>query len=115
MFLLSAVVAGMLVLFVAGRRSVGLAGRKVQALDFARDAIEELKGRVGGDLWPPPDGPDTYLNDTGGAQIVYLLPPGDFRDTLGGNRTYTVEDWDVDGDNITDYKNVTVTVTWFEP
>jgi len=116
MLIVSIVAAGMLAVFVVSRRSVGFAGHRTQALDFARETIEELKGRVGGYLWPAGILGRDDLNE-GGPYDRDLLA-GDFRDRFGGQRSYTVTDIGGDGDPVTpdeDYKMVTVTVTWTEP
>jgi len=120
MFLLSTVVAGMLVVFVVGRRSVGLAGHRVQAMDFARETIEELKGRVGGYLLDPsiPESDDLNEGDHDSATDpdICTLPAGDFRDTFGGARIYTVvNEPPGSADGQENYKKVTVTVSWNEP
>lgn len=61
--------------------------------------------------------PNRYaLLDGGGAwDHCHPLPPGTLRDELRGQRIYTVEDQDLDGDLIADYKRVTVTIRWTEP
>lgn len=118
MLIVSLVAAGMLAVFVVGRRSIGMAGHEVQALDFAREAIDELKGRVGGYLWG-----DDYLDPTPTGGTYYPpgspsggLPPGDFRDTFGGVRTYTVDNVPAGiADGQERYKRVTVRVNWTEP
>lgn len=113
MLILSTVAAGMLAVFVVGRRSIGLAGHSAQALEFAREWAERLKGNVGGHLWSPSD-PDL---DVGVDKSTPALT-GDLAN-LEGVRTYTVENIDADGDLTfepeEEYKRATVTVTWTEP
>ena len=110
MLLLSIVLAGMLVVFVVGRRSVGKAGHKVQAISFAQETIEGLKGKVGGYLWSPAD----HDLDEGVDRSTAALS-GDLAN-LGGVRTYTVENIPAgSADGLEYYKRVTVTVRWTEP
>ena len=120
MLILSVVAAGMLTIFAVGRRSVELAGHRIQALDFARETMEGVKGRVGGYLWSPT--PDGSLDDSSsGPDHAVGLPAGCELLTIdsGADRSYTVWDVDVDEDGTFDpgeeYKRVTVTVTWTEP
>ena len=108
MLILSAVVAGMLAVFVVGRRSVNLAGHKVEALSFAQETIEDLKGKVGGYLWP--DG--TPGKDDLEAGLHDLGPVGGELGRFGGTRSYVVTDIGVLNEQ---YKKVKVTVSWTEP
>ena len=117
MLLLSTVAAGMLVVFVVGKRSVSLVGHKVQAISFAQETIDELRGRVGGYLWATPDTTlDVGDHDSDSDPDICALPAGDFLDTFNGARIYTVVNeptGSADGEE--NYKKVTVTVNWNEP
>ena len=104
-------VGGVLFIFSTEKGVVARTGRRIQAMDFARQTLEELKDEVGADTWP-----------TGGRLGIVgvatpdLLPAGDFKDVFNGSRSYTVTDMDPNlsgGDP--DYKSATVTVSWTEP
>ena len=116
MVILSSICAGMLGVFVIGKRTIGTSGHRVQAFDFCRQTIESLRGSVG-------ITGNTDL-DAGTDKATDALT-GPVK-TLGGVRHYSV--WDVDLDpnvdsdgdgdfnNDADYKRVTVRVHgWTEP
>ena len=83
-------------------------GRRMQAMDFARQKLEELKNAVDAQTWP----------NTGdlaaGVGIAATLPDSELKDKFSGTRTYTVTNMDIDGGGL-DYKRVSVTVDWSEP
>lgn len=106
MLILGAVVAGMLAVFSVGRRAVKLAGHKVEALSFAQETIEDLKGKVGGHLWSNGTPGKTDLDQ--GDHTLGNVALG----ILQGTRSYVVTDT---GDPNERYKRVTVTVSWTEP
>ena len=99
MILLGIIVSGMLATFsIVGKGPGKLDLPELKGLIFARDTLERLKNNV------------SELS-TRGAPLVagtYSDPTSDASFT----RTYTVSDVDVNSDGITDYKRVTVKVTW---
>lgn len=108
MLILSLVVAGSFAAFTAGAKFTMRTQRQTIAMNFGRRTIEKLRNYVQASTWP---------SDPGG-----LLEPGSHTDPItsgslpaGATRTYVVENVDVDGDTIIDYKKVTVTVWWSEP
>jgi len=89
---------------------------ETQAIDYARQALEELKNAVSANEAGGEHGAllvDSDVTAEGGTLYQdYALPAGDFRDTHSGDRGYVVWDIDEDGDGTTDYKKVEVTVAW---
>lgn len=108
--ILAVTVGGVLYIFSTEKGVVARTGRQVQAMDFGRQTLEELKNAVGADTWP-----DQGFLGTVGAAITDPLDAGAFKEKFLGTRSYEVEDVDVDFDGTTDYKKVSVTVTWEEP
>lgn len=105
--ILSGVVGGILASFRVGRRAANLASHRMEALGFAEEALEELKGKV----WPEPneyfrDGKHTERTNPD----ICELPDGGFKDIFGGKRRYMVTPA-TEGD----YKIVTMRVSWSEP
>ena len=108
--ILAVTVGGILYIFSTEKGVVARTGRRVQAMDFSRQTLEELKNAVGADTWP-----DQGFLGTVGAAITDPLDAGAFADKFGGSRSYEVVDIDVDFDGTTDYKQVSVTIIWEEP
>lgn len=114
--ILALTVGGVLYIFSTEKGVVARIGRQVQAVDFARQTLEELKNEVDADTWPNTGGLGTV-----GVAITEPLSPGepsDFRDKFGGAREYTVTNIDADGNTTyeyDEYKAVTVKVEWTEP
>jgi Tfp pilus assembly protein PilV len=102
-------VAAVLLVFITEEEAVARAGRRMQAIDFCRQTLEELRNSVGADTWPT-----NGLLATGGP-YAHSLPLSELRDKFSGTRQYTVTDIDADIDGEIDYKSVTVTVTWQGP
>ncbi len=108
--ILAITVGGMLYIFSTEKGVVARTGRQVQAMDFGRQTLEELKNEVGADTWPA--GGRLAV----GVGITDALDSGAFKDKFFGGRTYEVEDIDADGTgDPVDYKMATVTVSWEEP
>lgn len=106
MLLLSLIVAGVAAVFsLAGKGPTTVGTLELEAANYARETLENLKNAVSTD--PARSAPLTV-----GTDIADPLPDADFKNTYGGARTYTVEDVDSDTDGIYDYKRVTVTVKW---
>ncbi len=106
------VVAGTLAVCTAGERFVREAMHRTEALDFARQALEQLRDEVKASTWGSGNPSDPLSSGT----HVLALPAGEFRDQWSGLRQYLVTDLDWDGDSATaEAKRVTVTVTWNEP
>lgn len=106
-------------------RSAGGSSLDLQAASYARETLEMLKNAVsseegGGETGEmlvdgDPDAAGGTVYDSI-ANPALAFPTGSEFANLKGlpspARTYTVWDMDEDGDLITDYKKVTVTVTW---
>ncbi len=106
------VVAGTFAVCTAGERFVREAMHRTEALDFARQALEQLHDEVKAATWDSVNPGDPLSPGT----HALLLPAGDLRDRWAGVRQYLVTDLDWDGDSATaEAKRVTVTVTWNEP
>lgn len=107
MILLGIIVSGMLATFsMVGKGPGKLDLPELKGLIFARDTLERLKNNVSED--PARGAPlvDSDVNPANGT--TYNDPPSDVNFT----REYTVYDMDINSDGITDYKRVTVKVTW---
>jgi prepilin-type N-terminal cleavage/methylation domain-containing protein len=100
MILLGIIVAGMFATFsVVGRGPGKLDLPELRGVIFARDTLERLKNNVSED--------STRASAlTAGTHSDPTSDPDNFV------RNYVVEDVDINGDEIIDYKRVTVTVTW---
>ena len=98
---------------------------RIVALGYAVSTIEWLKDYVTADTtatkYQHPNYSGTYaLNqNTNGFNTPFSM---DYESSytaplsnLGGTRNYTVTDIDLNADNVTDLKKVTVTVNWTEP
>lgn len=110
--ILSITTASILYLFSTGKIVVSHTGRRIQAMDFARQTLEELRNAVSADTWP------NTGDLAGGGPTSQPLSPSKLRDNFSGTREYTVTDIDADGDTVYEdgeYKRVTVTVDWSEP
>ena len=111
--ILALTVGGILFIFSTEKGVVSRTGRKVQAMDFARQTLERLKNEVSAETWPV--GGD--LGQVGVATTDPILPGetyNEFRDKFNATRSYIVTDVNPDGGEV-DYKSVTVTVGWKEP
>jgi len=100
-------VAGMLFIFSSEKAALERAGRRIQAMDFARQTLEQLKNEVRADNW------DTGTNDL----RIHTEAPQALLGKLGANfaaqRGYVVTAGPAP---IADsYRIVTVTVNWSEP
>lgn len=102
-------VGGILFVFSTEKGVVSRTGRKVQAMDFARQTLERLKNEVSAETW-------SAGGDLGqvGVAITEPLSAGEFRDKFNATRSYIVTNVNPDGGEV-DYKSVTVTVEWEEP
>ncbi|GAG34459.1 unnamed protein product [marine sediment metagenome] len=110
--ILSIAVGGILLVFTTEKGVVSHTGRRVQAMDFTRQTLEQLKNAVGADTWPAAGDLSSGTHNSEG----FLTLPGDFGPGgrfAGAGRSYTVNDVLDSGDII--YKSVTVTVDWSEP
>jgi hypothetical protein len=100
----------MLTAFIMSRRNVNFASRRIIALNFAQETLEDLKGKVGISGVTPGRG------DLDSGDYTCPLSPGELRDTFGGIRDYSVTNLPLgSGEDNYDFKQVTVTVTWNEP
>jgi len=112
---LSIAVGGLLLVFSMEKGVISRTGRRVQAMDFARQTLEQLKNAVGADTWPASGDLSSGTHNSEG----FLTLTGDFGPGgkfAGAGRSYIVTNMDPDssgGDP--DYKSVTVTVDWDEP
>ena len=119
--ILAFTVGGLLFVFSTESGVVARIGRRMQAMDFARQTSEQLKNEVRADKWPGVVGDVLFGSDTGITHTTEaFLPLGgsDLGDKFSGTREYTVTDKDADGDGTyedDEYKQVTVTVQWTEP
>ena len=98
-------VAGLLFVFSSEKAALERAGRRIQAMDFARQTLEQLKNEVRADRW-----------DIGELRIHTEAPqalPGKFGANFAAQRGYVVTAGPAP---IADsYRIVTVTVNWSEP
>ena len=121
---------GVLYVFSTEKGVVARTGRRIQAMYFVRQKLEELKNKVGGDTWPGGDLAETDPTWAGTEEnwTSWELLTGDFGEGgkfEGQGRRYRVRnidadttfDSDNDGDatNDIDYKQVEVVVDWQEP
>jgi len=89
----------------------------IQAVNYAREALEALKNAVSTDTThaaPLNGSAGGTLHDstTDPTNTLTSLPAGSGLAAHGGARGYKVWDIDADNDGVNDYKKVTVTVTW---
>jgi type II secretory pathway pseudopilin PulG len=96
--------SSILTAIVAGNRIINRVSHRVMAMNYAREAVEELFNR----------GFDGLSTTTGLTNYEYTLPSGDFLDNLSGLRQYEVDSltW---GAEAADYKKITVRVSWTDP
>ena len=118
--------AGTFLLLGSASQFMGRRGHQYEAFEYGIQTLDTLKDYVTPIATGDPGSITYHLQGDGAANFVALdpgppsphqhdLPAGVLRDQLGGLRTYTVEDVDLDGDGNYDYKQVTVTVQWTEP
>ena len=96
-------VAGVLFVFSSEKAALERAGRRIQAMDFARQTLEQLKNEVRADTW---DAGGLRVHDDGWQAL-----PGKFAANFSGRRKYVVTSGPAAGS----YRCVTVTVDWVEP
>ncbi len=108
--ILALTAGGVLYIFSMEKGTVSETGHRVEAMEFARQSLEDLNKEIGADTWP------------GGALTAEVdvdtsasLPEGDFKDKFGATRKHRITDMDPDHSGDPDYKSVTVTVNWTEP
>ena len=106
--ILAVTVGGILSVFSTEKGVVDRTGRRMQAMNFARQKLEELKNAVRADTWP-----NAGDLAAGVDKPAPIANGGDFTSIFEGDRKYTVNDVFVNGDTV--YKSVTVTVSWTEP
>jgi type II secretory pathway pseudopilin PulG len=96
--------SSILTAIVAGNRIINRVSHRVMAMNYAREAVEELFNR----------GFDGLSTTVGFTSYEYALPSGDFLDNLSGLRQYEVDalTW---GAEAADYKKITVRVSWTDP
>jgi len=96
--------SSILTAIISGNRVINRVSYRVMAMNYGREAIEELINR----------GFDGLNSTTGYIAYEYAISSGNFLDKLSGQREYEVNThtW---GAEITDYKEVTVRVTWTDP
>ena len=100
-------VAGVLLVFSSEKAALERAGRRIQAMDFARQTLEQLKNEVRADTW------DTATNDLRIHTEAPQALPGKFGANFAAQRGYVVTAGPAP---IADsYRIVTVTVDWSEP
>lgn len=104
-------VAGLLFVFSSERAALERAGRRIQAMDFARQTLEQLKNEVRADTWLT----GTLSAGTHNTEAFLSLSDYKLGYNFSGNRWYEVTDRNPDADAEIDYKEVTVTVDWDEP
>jgi type II secretory pathway pseudopilin PulG len=96
--------SSILTAIISGNRVINRISHRVMAMNYAREATEELLNR----------GFDGLTATTGFTAYEYALPSGDFLDNLSGQRQYRIDEqtW---GTEATDYKIITVRVSWIDP
>lgn len=128
------VAAGMVVLLGSTAQLSGRRTHHYEALEFALQTVDSLKDYVTADETNAryhingddpgagcggPGGPPRYALQelfVGGQGHCHPLPAGSMiRSRFGGQRTYTVQDVDLDGDGNPDLKRVVVRMNWTEP
>jgi len=107
--ILTLTVGGVLFIFTTEKGAVGHTGRRMQAMDFARQTLEQLKNKVGADTWDEAGQPLTVQDWTS-----YETLSGDFGTVFSGQRRYRVDPL-TGVDSSTGYREVTVEVNWIEP
>ncbi|MBU4140989.1 MAG: type II secretion system GspH family protein [Candidatus Omnitrophica bacterium] len=110
--ILTLATGGVLFIFSTEKGAVSRTGRRMQAMDFARQTLEQLRNKVGADTWPT--GGDISAG-THTTEAFLSLSGTELGDKFGGTREYTVTDKNPDVDAGIDYKEVTVEVKWTEP
>lgn len=113
--ILSLSVGCVLFVFSTERGVVEGSGRDIQAMNFARERLEELRNEVRA-TWENPGEP---LKGTDPAWTAWQTLSGDYGPGgkfQGQGRRYKVRNIDADGAGESiDYKEVTVVVDWAEP
>lgn len=110
--ILAGTVGALLFVFSTEKGVAARAGRRIQAMDFARQTLEELKNEVDANTWPNSGALKSAVG------VAATLPTSELKDKFSGTRSYTVTDIDADGEDgyeDDEYKQVTVTVSWTEP
>ena len=105
-------VAGMLFIFASEKAALERAGRRIQAMDFARQTLEQLKNEVRADTWLT----GTISAGTHNTEAFLSLSGYKLGDSFNAAREFTITDIDIDssgGDP--DYKSITVAVDWVDP
>jgi type II secretory pathway pseudopilin PulG len=95
MVILSLILLGIVGIFVAGKKQLKRTQYKQEALNFARQKLEELEA--------------CDFDDTS------CLVSGLDNPKTGWSRTWVITEQDLDGDTFVDQKNITVMVQWPEP
>ena len=98
-------VAGVLFVFSSERAALERAGRRIQAMDFARQTLEQLNNEVR-PTWDQAGEPLRVQAWTGWTAL-----PGKFGTNFSARRRYKVDA----GPSPDSYRIVTVTVDWSEP
>lgn len=120
--ILAVTVGGVLYIFATEKGVVARTGRRIEAMDFARQTLEELKNAVtagGTNAWP--GGALAQTDAAWGDPGVWNNWVGLSADSnlgskfTGEGRRYRVQNIDPDGDGEIDYKQVQVVVDWGEP
>lgn len=111
--LLALTVGGVLFIFTTEKGAVTQTGRRVQAMDFVRQTLEQLKNEVGADTWEITDFVNgSYSPDLpSGCELKKFPYQGDPTNSM---RDYTISAVPGIPPN-SGYKQVTVTVQWTEP
>lgn len=104
--ILSITTASILYLFSTGKIVVSHTGRKIQAMDFAGQTLEELRNAVREDTW---DTGDLKIQETDWTSLS-----GDFGSKFSARRKYKVDQASTGAPTDTGYKRVRVTVDWTE-
>lgn len=103
------------IVYVRGNsaRQPGVGNLDLIAVNFARQTLDQLKNAVSTRTAAGQNG--APLLSTGGGCTANDLPAGTPLAGFAGQRMYRVTDVDADIDGSTDYKLVTVRVSWTDP
>lgn len=112
MVILSMTVAGLLSVFLSAHRFVGRAKRRLFAVNYARSLAESLRNEVRQDKW------DCNIDDAGcGGLGLTTNLLGDWTTPINFNEggiTYSRR-YKVESVGTSDYRKVSIKVTWQEP
>lgn len=109
MVILATVVGGFMASFVATQRFISRSYRRLQATNYTRQVLENLRNSVRADHWVDPNNADPLDLTPAGAPRPCGINMGDFAATFGANCTYEVQSV------LNDARQVSINISWTEP